>query len=205
MKRVFTALAMGIVMLGMGTSAHAIGVGAKVGTLGLGAELGITLSDRFTTRLALNKYKFSADQTIDGIDYNADLDLKSTALFLDWSPFSNGSLHLTVGYVNNDSQLKGTAVAKNYPIGGGSYTTTVDATVDLGSGPYLGIGYGNVSNAGIGFTFELGILKSGAPKVHLTAPGAPAGEVAVEEKNMQDELNKYDVYPVVSAGISIGF
>ncbi len=205
MRNKLIALATGIVMLGMGTSAHAIGVGAKIGTLGIGAELGLTLSDHFTTRLALNKYKYNDNQTIDGIDYNADLDLKSTALFLDWSPFTNGSLHLTVGYVNNDSQLKGTAVANNYPIGGGTYSTTVDATVDLGSGPYLGIGYGNVSNAGIGFTFELGILKSGAPKVHLSAPGAPDNEVATEEQRMQDELNKYDVYPVVSAGISIGF
>lgn len=42
MKKIFMALAMGIMMLGMGTSAHAIGVGVKAGSLGFGAELGLT-------------------------------------------------------------------------------------------------------------------------------------------------------------------
>lgn len=208
MKRMFLALATGLMMLGMGTSAHAVGVGVKAGTLGLGAELGFTLSDRFTTRLALNKYKFGADQTIDGIDYNADLDMSSTALFLDWSPFSNGSLHLTVGYVNNDSKLKASATG-NYTFGNNpaSYTTTVDTTVKLGSGPYVGIGWGNVPAPGIGLTFELGVLKSGAPKASLSESSGmvPEADRAAEEKNIQDELDKYDVYPVVSAGISIGF
>lgn len=208
MRKIIPALAMGIMMLGMGTSAHAIGVGVKAGTLGLGAEVGFTLSDRFTTRLALNKYKMGADQTIDGIDYSADLDLSSTALFLDWSPFSNGSLHLTVGYVNNDSKLKASATG-SYTFGDNpaSFTTTVDTTVKLGSGPYVGIGWGNVPAPGIGLTFELGILKSGAPKASLSESSGlvPEADRAKEEQNIQNDLDQYDVYPVVSAGISIGF
>ncbi len=208
MKRMFAALAMGLMMLGTGTSAHAIGVGVKAGTLGLGAELGLTLSDRFTTRLALNKYKFGADQTIDGIDYSADLDMSSSAIFLDWSPFTNGSLHLTVGYVNSDNKLNASATG-SYTFGTNptSYTTTVDTTVKLGSGPYFGIGYGNVSNAGFGFTFELGVVQMGTPKASLSESSGmvPADDIAREEQNIQNDLNQYDLYPVVSAGISIGF
>jgi hypothetical protein len=205
MKKIILALATGLMMLGMGASAHAVGVGVKAGTLGLGAELGFTLSDRFTTRLALNKYKISGSRTIDGVNYDADLDLSSTAVFLDWSPFTNGSLHLTVGYVNSDNQLSATANAGSYDIGGNTYSTTVNTTVDIGSGPYVGIGWGNVPATGIGLTFELGVVKSGAPKAHVTAPGASASDIATEEKNIQDELDKYDVYPVITAGISIGF
>ncbi len=215
MKRMYMALAVGLMMLGMGSSAHAIGVGVKAGTLGLGAELGFTLSDRFTTRLALNKYKIGADQTIDGIAYNADLDLNSAAIFLDWSPFTNGSLHLTVGYVNNGSELSATATPTgSVTIGNQTVTGVVDltakSTIKFGSGPYVGIGWGNVPAPGIGVTFELGVLKSGAPKADLSLSGTDRGaftadDIAREEKQMQDDLNQYDVYPVVSVGLSIGF
>ncbi len=216
MKKMFVALAMGLMMLGMGTSAHAIGVGVKAGTLGLGAELGLTLSDRFTTRLALNKYKFNADQTIDGIDYSADLDMSSSAIFLDWSPFTNGSLHLTVGYVNSDNKLSATATpVGTVNIGGTDYDgSTLDfnlnSTVKLGSGPYFGIGYGNVPATGFGFTFELGVVQMGAPKADISVTGTDRNlinqsDVDQEEKNMQDDLNQFELYPVVSAGISIGF
>lgn len=154
----------------------------------------------------MNKYKFNADQTIDGIDYNADLDMSSTALFLDWSPFSEGSLHLTVGYVNSDNKLVATAPLDIYDIGGNTYATSVKTTVELGSGPYLGIGWGNVPATGFGFTFELGVVQMGAPKASLTTTlPVLASDVAEEEKNIQDDLNQYDLYPVVSAGISIGF
>lgn len=208
MKKNLIALATGIIMLALGSAAHAVGVGVKASTLGLGAELGVTLSDHFTTRLALNKYKYSDDQTIDGIDYTADLDLKSTALFLDWSPFSNGSLHLTVGYVKNDSELDASATG-DYTFGNnpGTFTTTVNTTVKFGSGPYVGIGWGNVPAPGIGLTFELGVLKSGPPEASLSESSklVPAEDIAKEEQNIQDELNKYDVYPVVSLGLSIGF
>ncbi len=205
MRKIIPALAMGIMMLGMGTSAHAIGVGAKVGTLGFGAELGYQAMDHMVIRAAVNKFKMNADQTISGNASTVDLDLSSTALFLDFSPFSEGSLHLTVGYVMNNSKLTGTSTISDF--GGVTYPAqTVSTTIDFGSGPYLGIGWGNVPAPGIGLTFELGVLKSGAPKASLstTAPVNPA-DVAAEEKQMQDDLNQFDVYPVVSAGISIGF
>lgn len=204
MRNKLIALATGIMMLGMGTSAQAIGVGVKAGLLGFGAELGYQATDHMVIRGAINKFKLSADQTISGNDATVDLDLSSTALFLDFSPFSEGSLHLTVGYVFNDSKLTGTSTISDF--GGNTYPAqTVSTTVDFGSGPYLGIGWGNVAASGIGLTFELGVLQSGAPKVNLSAPGVDPNDVAAEEKQMQDDLNQYDIYPVVSAGISIGF
>ncbi len=205
MRKILGYFVVSIMMLGMGSTAHAIGVGVKAGSLGLGAELGITLSDHFTTRLALNKYKFGANQTIDGVDYDADLDMSSTALFLDWSPFTDGSLHLTVGYVNSDNKLKATADAGSYKVGDNTYTTSVTTTVNFGSGPYVGIGWGNVPATGVGFTFELGAVQM-SPSADVSASGAvTTADIKKEEKNIQNELDQYDLYPVISAGISIGF
>jgi len=204
MKKILIAFA-ATAMLGMGSAAHAIGVGGKVSTLGLGAELGYQVSDRIVARAAITNFKQGADQTISGNQSTVDLELSSTALLLDFSPFSQGSLHVTVGYILNNSKLSGTSQISNF--GGTTYPTqTVSTSIEFGSGPYLGIGYGNVAAPGIGLTFELGVLQSGAPKAHLStsAPVDPA-DVAAEEKQMQSDLNQFDIYPVISAGISIGF
>lgn len=215
MKKLMVA-ATGLALMGASTLASAeIGVGVKASTLGAGIELGIPLSERFVARAALNKYSREDDQTIDGIDYEADLDLKSSALFLDWHPFK-GTFHLTVGYVNSGSELNAMATPVGaVDIGGNTYDGslidfTLNGTVDLGSGPYIGLGWGNVPAAGLGFTFEVGAVQQGTPDASLRVSGADAGlinqaDVDQEERNMQDDLDKFELYPVVSLGISYGF
>lgn len=188
------------------------GVGVKASTLGAGIELGFPLSESFVFRGALNKYSRDDDQTIDDIDYDAELDLKSTALFLDWHPMQ-GSFHLTAGYLFSNSELTATATPTGtYDIGGQPYTAdvTLHGAIDLGSGPYVGLGWGNLPAKGFGFTFELGAVSQGTPDASLTVSGAdkdlidPA-DIAQEEQNMQDDLDEFDLYPVVSLGVSYGF
>lgn len=214
MKKVIIASA-GLVMMGMSTVASAeFGIGVKASTLGAGVELGMPLSDRFVARLGLNSYSRSANQSIDNIDYDADLDLSSTALFVDWSPFKQGSFHLTAGYVASNSSLSATArPTGSVDVGNNTYTVsdlTLKANVDLGSGPYLGLGWGNVPAKGFGFTFDLGVVQQGKPDVSLKKSGTDSGlisdaDLKQEEKNMQNDLDNFDLYPVVSIGLSYGF
>lgn len=203
------------VMLGTSSAAMAeFGVGVKASTLGAGIELGTALTDTLAARVALNKYSKDDDQTIDDIDYTAELDLNSSALFLDWHPFS-GTFHLTAGYLFSNSDLSASATpANSVEIGGTVYNPSdigrIDATVNLGSGPYVGLGWGNVAAKGFGFTFELGVVQQGTPDVDLTIED-PNGVIAAnndiekERKNMEDDLDEFDLYPVVSLGVSYGF
>lgn len=214
MKKLMVATA-GLVLMGTSTIASAeFGVGVKASTLGAGVELGMPISDRFVARLGLNSFSRSANQSIDNIDYKADLNLSSTSLLLDWSPFKQGSFHLTAGYVASNSSLS----AKANPIGSvnvgdGTYVVTdltLKANVDLGSGPYLGLGWGNLPAKGLGFTFDLGVVQQGKPDVSLKKSGADAGlisdaDVKKEETNMKNDLDQFDIYPVVSFGLSYGF
>ena len=192
-----------------------IGVGARYSTLGIGVELGKSLSDNFGVRLGLNQYSVSDSQTIDDIDYDTDLDLQSTSLLLDWYPMG-GSFHLTAGYVNSGNEL----TAKSDPagpidIGDTSYviapgTLHLNGQVELGSGPYFGLGWGNVPASGFGFTFEAGIVQMGTPDVSLAVSGSAAGvitqaDIDQEVSNMEDDLDEFDTYPVVAIGISYGF
>lgn len=212
MKKVILTVA-GLTLLGASSLATAeVGIGVKASTLGAGVELGVSLSERFVLRGALNKYSRDDDRTIDDIKYDADLDLKSSALFLDWHPMK-GSFHLTVGYLNSASQLNATATpVGTFNVGGTDYSgdITLHGKVDLGSGPYVGLGWGNVPAKGLGFSFELGAVQQGTPDATLTASGADAGlinpdDLAREEQNMQDDLDEFELYPVVSLGISYGF
>jgi hypothetical protein len=53
---------------------------------------------------------------------------------------------------------------------------------------------------------------TGSPQVNLTAKGgtltndaAFQAQLAQEERNLQDEINDYEVYPVVQAGLTLSF
>lgn len=210
-----TRTAVAGLMLGASSMAVAeTGVGVKAGTLGGGVELGIGLNDSFSARLGLNKYDKSDDQTIDDIDYSADLELSSTTLYLDWHPMQ-GSFRVTAGYLLSDNKLKANATpSSNVEIGDQSYSPSdigeINASAALGDGPYLGIGWGSVPATGFGFTFDLGVVSMGTPDVNLKIDD-PNGVIAAnndiekEKANIEDDLDDYDMYPVISLGISYGF
>lgn len=213
MKKLMMTVA-GAALMGASSMAGAVGVGVKASTLGAGVELGLPISDRFVARAALNKYSKGADQTIDGIAYNADLELESTALFLDWHPFK-GTFHITAGYLNSNNQLSASATPANpVVIGNTTYQPSdigrIDAVASLGSGPYVGLGWGNLPAEGLGFTIELGVVQMGTPDVALTVED-PNGVIAAnndieqERANIEKDLDQYDTYPVISLGLSYGF
>jgi hypothetical protein len=112
-----------------------------------------------------------------------------------------------------------------YDIGGVpvpvSILGTLDADVDFDPiAPYAGLGFGRApgSGSGLGVTLDLGVLFQGKGDVTLT-PRIPAGSplndpvarqafqilVDREERDLQDDVNDYDMYPVVSLGISYRF
>lgn len=196
-----------------------IGVGARYSTLGAGIEVGKSFTSNFSARLGLNKYSMSDTQSIDNIDYNADLDLQSTALLLDWHPFA-GSFHLTAGYLNSGNELTAHATPTGTVDIGGQVVVPVtagdlvlDGNVKLGSGPYLGLGWGNVPASGFGFVFEVGVVQMGTPDVTLAVSGNDAAlvsqidqtEINQEIANMKADLNQFETYPVIAIGISYGF
>lgn len=195
-----------------------IGVGVRGSTLGAGVEIGKSFTDFFSARLGLNKYSTSNTQSIDNVDYDASLDLQSTALLLDWHPFA-GSFHLTAGYLNSGNEMTAHATPTGSVDIGGQVVTpaaagdlVLDGNIKLGSGPYLGLGWGNVPASGFGFVFEVGVVQMGTPDVTLDISGDPTytSQIDQTEKdqeiaNMKADLNQFDTYPVVAIGISYGF
>jgi hypothetical protein len=165
--------------------------------LGYGISAGTGFGDRFNVRGA---YHFlSYDRTEEGDegdpDLKAELDLKSTALLLDWHPF-RGAFRLTGGLMNNGNQIGMTALDNGGDYEFGNCTFVSDAgdplrvngvaDFDRGTVPYLGLGWGGNMNAERGFyaTFDLGVMFSGAAEVDFkgrgsamtTTPGPECGD-----------------------------
>ena len=230
MKQVTTSIIAAAMLCGV-SSAHAdddgmgLGLAIKASTLGTGIEIGKSVTDSLNVRLGYNAFKRDDDQTIDDIDYQAELDFSSTALYLDWHPFE-GTFHLTLGYINSSNALNASATPSTgldpVEIGDRLYNPSdigqLDSTVKFGSGPYAGLGWGNVPASGFGFSLELGVLQSGAPEASLGYSNLDPtvfvtqadidlldAEIAKEEANMQKELDEFELYPVLALGISYGF
>lgn len=194
-------------------AAGGLALTAKAGTLGLGLEASTSLLESLNARLGYNAFSYETDQTIDDIKYDLDLDLQSLSLLLDWHPLGGG-FRVSAGVLANGNEFKGSAPVGNYTIGDIPFTSVgLDASVDYKStAPYLGIGWGNsvASEKGWGFNVDLGVMFQGSPEASLIPTGPNAGlvpdsELIKEQQKLQDDVDDFKYYPVLSVGISYRF
>jgi len=224
MKKI--ALGMAACGLLIAVSAHAeIAAYAKAGTLGIGGGIAASITDSINVRGEYTALGVSPSNiSTDDVTYKPDLDLRAGALLLDWHPFS-GTFRLTGGLVANGNQLKvkGEPTAgSTYTVNGVTYTSaqigSLDGKVDFSStAPYLGVGWGNALDKAGHFTFlaDIGVMFQGSPKVKLNASCGSAvsasqcaqiaGNVAAEEKKLEDEVSDYKYWPVLSLGVGYRF
>lgn len=79
--------------------------------------------------------------------------------------------------------------------------------------PFAGLGWNTVfgKDGHWGFIFELGVIFQGTPEANLSITGplkndaAFQANLAKEERNLQDELDNYEYYPVIALGLSYRF
>jgi hypothetical protein len=206
----------GPVLAGEGGETGPVSVGAKIGTLGIGIAGEYRLSESFGLALGANYFKYDFDFTADEIDYDAELNLASLNFLAHYYP-TRGRFRLTggLGFNGNeiDAQSKGDA---SLEIGGTTYTAsqvgTIDGKIDFRAvAPYLGLGWGPSVEKRWGFTFDIGVLFQGSPDVELTASGllanSPAfqADLAEEQRAIEDELEKFQYYPIIGLGIYYRF
>jgi hypothetical protein len=204
-----------------------LGVAATAGTLGVGAEVTFGGSSQIQGRLGVHGYDYSDRREASDIEYDADANLRTATGFLDWHPGGRG-FRLTGGLVYNGTDVTGRSLppaSGSYDIGGVpvpvSILGTLDADVEWKSiVPYAGLGWGRAPGSGSGFgvTLDVGVLFQGEGDVTLT-PRIPAGSplndplarqafqilLDREERELQEDVDDYDLYPVVSFGISYRF
>jgi len=200
-------------------------LGLKIGTLGVGLDLSVPINNQFNVRLNLNGASYSDNSTEDGIDYEYDLDLLTAGVLLDYYPMEGSEFRVTGGVYYNGTELEMCGkpdATTGITIGNINYNATqigsLNAKVEFDEiAPYVGIGWGNsVKKGGWSFSADVGLMYQGEPEVTLTPIYGPAitnaslqapidAEVVREEAELQDTLNDYKIYPVISVGITYTF
>ena len=222
----FVAVLGFLLLLHFGSAPRAVAAqfaaGVSVSTLGWGVELAATLGSRFGLRLGAHQGSVDRDFTEDGVDYEGDLELESASLLLDWHP-TGGAFRLSGGAIVNRNEIVARASADDLLLEIGdvvipaSQVASLRGTASFDShSPYLGIGasthFGR--ERGWGFLFDLGVVFQGSPEVDLEGSLIPElatleplfqTQLRIEEENLEREIDEYDLYPVISLGVSFSF
>lgn len=193
-------------------------VGAKFGTLGLGAEIYKSFTPAFNARLVANAFQFDDSGTEDDVTYDYEVDLNTMGAMIDWHVF-RGGFRLSAGAMANGNEVS--LIAKpsgTYTLGNQTYTAaqvgSLTGKVDFDSvAPYLGFGWGNPVGMGkrLSLNADIGVLITGSPVVAFAADGALANDATFqanlerEERNVQEELNDLELYPVAALGLTYQF
>jgi hypothetical protein len=209
----------------------AVGVHTQLSTTGfVGVDAGYKFSPNLHARLGLNTVGFNVDYSSQGIDYKASLSPTNVHLLGDFFPFGGG-LRLTGGLVFQSNQFNATgtpnasAIPGGIPtqinLGGVNYnvgdvgTVSSEGSFSNSVAPYLGIGFGTPLSPGLGFNFDAGVMFAGSANVKLRAnipSSVPAAlqtqirnSLADQERRTNNDIGGFNVYPVISAGISYAF
>ncbi len=193
---------------------------------GPGIEVITKLNSYLNGRVGLNALTLNADFDLDQINYSADVNLRSFNLLADWYPLA-GSFRLSLGMMVNQSSIKvGASGSDRYQIGNETYQGDLSLNGQMNFrpvAPYLGLGWGNAVSAGKRWSFNMdaGILMTGQSKISMDASGYVTDSkgnsidvsnesvfqdnLAKEVANIQEDLDKIKILPLLSASISYKF
>ncbi len=197
--------------------AGGLAISGKAGTLGYGGELTTAIRPGLNARVGINTLDWDFDADIADIDYDLDLGLDSITALVDWFVF-NTPLRLTGGviFMDNDLDLRARGSAGELEgIGDGTYdwasVGTLSGTVSVDNpAPYIGIGWGNILDKSKrwGFYSDFGIAFTDSPDVKLSSTGGVPGladDLLRERTDIEDDLEPFKYYPVLSVGFFVRF
>lgn len=201
------------------SSEPGVAVGATAGTSGVGLDVQIKVGPIFTLRGSLDRLTHSADESYDGVDYNADLTFDTVGAFIDMHPLANGLLISGGAYLGDRDIALAATPTGPVEIGGQSFTPgqvgTLGGAIKLQDlAPFIGIGWDDTfyRSGRWGFRAVAGVAWSDAPEVVLTSTGGSLSNDAAfqarlrdESRNITDEAEGYGLFPVIQVGLNYKF
>ena len=187
--------------------AATFGVTPQVGLAGAGA----TVQWGFNEYLALSAGYTGLDRSIsdvktDDATYDADISIKNPQLFVNWAPFG-GHFRMSFGVIAQNSKvdLRG----RDFDPASGVSSATVKAEFAQSIAPAFTLGWETpLDKVGFGYHFSVGAMYAGKPEVNSSVTcvtGIPTvvcdAKSRDERENIEDELSKYKVLPILQAGV----
>jgi hypothetical protein len=208
--------------------------GFKADTLGLGFEIATPLALRINLRSSFNIFAFDDPFNIDGVNYDARLHLKSSETTVDWFPRATGGFHISPGLLylkNTMSAPASVGPGQTFVLGTQTFLNSIDDPMTGTSSvvyphtfaPMLLLGFGNIiprTYRHISFPVEFGAAYTGAPQISVALNGTActtegcvnfAGNAQAqtflkqEVYNLNEDLKRYPVFPIVSLGVAYRF
>lgn len=197
-------------------------VGVQGGTTGVGVEGEFAASDQLVLRASADFFSYDVDASSDDVDYEGDLDLNQGGLFVDFHP-RGSSFFVSGGLYFGDRSAEVRATAQGpVEIGNTVFTAAqvgeLQGEADIGDvAPFVGVGFNNTfTTAGqVGFKVLVGAAFGEDPDVSLSRVGGVAlpaniqtqldAELRNEEAELEDDLEGYNILPVVQVGVFYRF
>ena len=209
------------------------GVGAKAGINGLGLDVTLGLSENINLRAGVSRIDIEGeDETITvgdsgneaDLDTEVDYEYGANSLFLDWHVFGGG-FRLSAGLFKNNGSAEGSStllaatVIDGQPLDPSDFSGDIDTEVSLGESyqPYVGLGWGRGAGGDGGFSLSVDVgVALLDPSVDFDATVNAGGAnglsqaelnsaLAALEADAEDELDDYELWPVLAIGINYAF
>lgn len=219
----YLLISMALATMQMATAESVGAITPKISTMGIGLEYEHPIDNNFSISAGLHGYNYSRSLTQDKVSYDAKLKLRFFTVTGNYYPWDN-NFRFSGGLALNNSKLSATArpTGGTYDINGNTYTASqigsANASVDFNKvAPYIGVGWesGDRKKEGLSFSADLGIMITGKPDVALnvqcgsgvttTACNRIQRDAEVERGKLQDKVNSFNIYPVISIGATYRF
>ncbi|HEX8486816.1 hypothetical protein [Sphingomonas sp.] len=198
-----------------------ISAAVTAGTLGIGPEVGFRFSDHIGVRGSATFFGVSSDFDSDDITYRGKLKLKSFGAMLDVHPFG-GAFRVSAGARINRNRVNVSATpgpnnTGTVTVGDEDFTAAQVGTLSGRAtvkkvSPALTLGWAGKNQPGLFFLAEAGVLFQGAARLRdFRASGSastnPRFTAALERerRDLQDDVDKVKVYPILQFGIGYRF
>ncbi len=202
------------------------GAGVSASTLGLGGHVRYDVNNKFYVKAEIQGIALDENLDIDEVNYDGELDFLSAGLTGSYLPFADSAFGKGFkisfgGYlVDNNIKIKASAPGEVINIGSAAaYTLTAGDTLDGDIGyssfaPYIGLGWDWAWGTEKQFILSLdaGVLFTGAPDVSLTPnsalltnSGIPQAQFDAEVQDIIDDVDDFEIYPVVKLGFTWKF
>lgn len=200
-------------------------VRAEVGTTGYGGAISYNANPYVGVTLGYNggDISWSDDLSVNGSDYDIDMDNNNVYLNAEIRPWANWFyMAAGVAYVDNDYDLdRRVGAGEKFSVNGTEFRAGGDGARINGQlsyknnlAPYVGIGFSPAITNRWGVFGEIGAFYNGNPSVNLTSSGTATSENGViadfddQVRREADDIredNKYEWLPVAKLGVSFRF
>ncbi|MFU9818123.1 ornithine uptake porin CarO [Acinetobacter radioresistens] len=200
-------------------------VRAEVGTTGYGGAISYNANPYVGVTLGYNggDISWSDDLSVNGSDYDIDMDNNNVYLNAEIRPWANWFyMAAGVAYVDNDYDLdRRVGADEKFSVNGTEFRAGADGARINGQlsyknnlAPYVGIGFSPAITNRWGVFGEIGAFYNGNPSVNLTSSGTATSENGVtadfddQVRREADDIredNKYEWLPVAKLGVSFRF